>query len=298
MASDFTKPTWGSGASTVGIKPGQAQSQLSSINSSGPGTGESYFKDNQSVWQSPSYGEVNNQSLNSQYSDPNNRPQTTNNTQGWFDQYKGAMPSISSEPGFGAYFDNAKNRAKESIDQSMAARGAYGSSAANDQTSRAFTDLEGQRALKEADYNLARLGEQRAWQGQGGQLAGQADSNALNQSQDEQHWAQLLSQLGMDASQLGLQRTNAGMDAAGAAQGLQRNRGNDYFNQQMAQGDRMADLYKSVMLPAIDNDADLATQASAGGVAEGNQGAANERTNTQDMIDYGNTAASLYKSFY
>lgn len=275
-----------------------AQGHLSSLNSAGPGAGESYYNNNQGVWQSPSFGEVNNQGLAGQYSDPNNRPQTTNNSQVWFDQYKGAMPSISAEPGFGAYFDNAKNRAAESINQSMAARGAYGSSAANDQTSRAFTDLEGQRALKEADYNLARLGEQRAWHGQGGQLAGQADSNSLNQSQDEQRWAQLLSQLGMDASQLGLQRTNAGMDAASAAQGQQRSRGNDYFNQQLATGDRMADLYKSVMLPTIDNDADLALQASSGGIAEGNQGAANERQNTQDSLDYANTAASIYKSFY
>lgn len=295
-ATPSPTPSWGS--SPAGIQPGQAQSQLSSLNSSGPGTGEAYFGANKDVWQSPSFGEVNNQGLVSQYSDPSNRPQTTNNTQDWFDQYKGAMPNISAEPGFGAYFDNAKNRAAESINQAMAARGAYGSSAANDQTSRAFTDLEGQRALKEADYNLARLGEQRAWQGQGGQFAGQADNNALNQSQDMKGWAQLLSQLGLDASQLGLQRTNAGMDAAGAAQGMQRNRGNDYFNQQLATGDRMADLYKSVMLPTIDNDADLALQASSGGVAEGNQGAANERQNTQDTIDYANTGASLYKSLY
>lgn len=277
---------------------GQAQGHLSSLNSAGPGAGESYYNQNQGVWQSPSFGEVNNQGLAGYYSDPNNRPQTTNNSQSWFDQYKGAMPSISAEPGFGAYFDNAKNRAAESINQSMAARGAYGSSAANDQTSRAFTDLEGQRALKEADYNLARLGEQRAWQGQGGQFANQADNNALNRSQDEKGWTQLLSQLGLDASQLGLQRTNAGMDAASAAQGQQRSRGNDYFNQQLATGDRMADLYRTVMLPTIDNDADLALQASSGGIAEGNQGAANERQNTQDSLDYANTAASIYKSFY
>jgi hypothetical protein len=180
----------------------------------------------------------------------------------------------------------------------MAARGAYGSSAANDQTARAFTDLEGQRALKEADYNLQRLGEQRNWQSLGGQLAGQADTNSLNQNQNERQWAQMLSQLGMDASQLGLQRTNAGMDAAGAAQGMQRQRGQDYFNNELAKGDRMADMYKTVMLPALENDGTWFGEASSGGVAQGNQTAANERTNAQDTVDYANTGMALYNQFY
>jgi hypothetical protein len=281
-----------------GIQPGQAQSQLSSLNQSGPGAGESYYANNAGTWQSPSFGEVNNQGLVGQYSSPNARPKTTQNSNTWFQQYQGNMPNVASEPGFGAYFDNAKNRAAESINQAMAARGAYGSSAANDQTARAFTDLEGQRALKEADYNLQRLGEQRAWQGLGGQLAGQADTNALNQNQNERQWAQLLSQFGLDASQLGLQRTNAGMDAALGAQNAQRARGNDYFNQQMSMGDRLADLYKSTILPGLDNDAAMMENASSGGVAQGNQAAANERTNANDTLGYANTAAGLFNSFY
>lgn len=288
--------TWS--APPPGIQPGQKQSHMSSLNMSGPGAGESYYAANSGAWQTPSFGEVNNQGLVGQYSDPNARPTATQNTNNWFSQYQGAMPSISAEPGFGAYFDNAKNRAAESINQAMAARGAYGSSAANDQTARAFTDLEGQRALKEADYNLQRLGEQRAWQGLGGQLAGQADTNSLNAANNERQWAQMLSQLGLDASQLGLQRTNAGMDAAMATQGAQRSRGNDYFNQQMAMGDRMADLYKTTILPGLDNDAAMMENASSGGVAQGNQAAANERTNANDAIGYANTAASLYNGFY
>lgn len=288
--------SWGS--PPAGLQQGQAQSHLSSLNTSGPGTGESYYGQNAGVWQSPSFGEVNNQGLVGQYSDPNNRSATTDNSGNWFNQYQGAMPNISSEPGFGAYFDNAKNRAAESINQAMAARGAYGSSAANDQTARAFTDLEGQRALKEADYNLQRLGEQRGWQSLGGQLAGQADTNSLNNANNERQWTQLLSQLGLDASQLGLSRTNAGMDAALAAQGAQRTRGQDYFNNQMSMGDRMADLYKSTVLPGLDNDAAMMEQASSGGIAAGNQAANNERTNTQDTLGYTNTAANLYNSFY
>lgn len=303
--NDWLNPGGGSGGGSAtwgpqpaGLQPGKAQSHLSSVNTSGPGAGESYYGQNAGVWQSPSFGEVNNQGLVGQYSDPGNRQATTDNSGAWNSQFQGAMPNISSEPGFGAYFDNAKNRAAESINQAMAARGAYGSSAANDQTARAFTDLEGQRALKEADYNLQRLGEQRGWQSLGGQLAGQADTNSLNNANNERQWTQLLSQLGLDASQLGLNRTNAGMDAALAAQGAQRTRGQDYFNNQMAMGDRMADLYKSTVLPALDNDAVLMKEASSGGIAEGNQSASNERTNAQDTVDYTNTAVNLYNSFY
>jgi hypothetical protein len=289
-------PSWGNQG--PGIQPGQAQSHLSSVNTSGPGAGESYYNANSNVWQAPSFGEVNNQGLVGKYSNPGARPATTDNSGAWNNQFQGAMPSISSEPGFGSYFDNAKNRAAESINQAMAARGAYGSSAANDQTARAFTDLDGQQALKEADYNLQRLGEQRGWQSLGGQLAGQADTNSLNNANNERQWTQLLSQLGLDASQLGLSRTNAGMDAALAAQGAQRTRGQDYFNNQMSMGDRMADLYKSTILPALDNDAAMMEQASSGGVAAGNQAANNERTNANDTLGYANTAASLYNSFY
>jgi hypothetical protein len=271
---------------------------MSSLNMSGPGTGESYYSANSGAWQSPSFGEVNNQGLVGQFSDPNARPATTQNSNDWFQQYQGAVPNIAAEPGFGAYFDNAKNRAAESINQQMAARGAYGSSAANDQTARAFTDLEGQRALKEADYNLARLGEQRNWQSLGGDLASAADTNSLNRGKDERDWADMLARMGMDASQMGLDRTNAGMDASMAAQGAQRTRGNDYFNQQLTMGDRMAEIYRMTMLPGLDNDAAMMEQASSGGVAQGNQAAANERTNAQDTVDYANTSMALYNQFY
>ncbi len=297
-SSPWSSPSSGGGASTAGIQPGQAQGHLSSLNSSAPTDTKKTFDANSNVWFNPSHGEVNTQGLIGQFSDPNNRAQTTDNSQTWFNQFSGAMPSISAEPGFGAYFDNAKNRAAESINQAMAARGAYGSSAANDQTARAFTDLEGQRALKEADYNLQRLGEQRGWQSLGGQLAGSADSSNLANAGMEKDWVNLLHSMGIDASRLGLDRTNAGTDAAVAATRDERTRGQDYFNNQLAMGDRLADLFKTVMLPALDNDGVWMEKASSGGLAEGNQAANNERTNADDTLGYANTAASLYNSFY
>lgn len=281
--------------SSPGLKPGEAQPQLSSLNQSGPGTGESYYANNQGIWQSPSFGETNTQGVVNHYSDPSNRPALTQNSQNWFQQYTGAMPNIATDPGLAPYYNNAEKRSTEGINQAVAARGAYGSSAANDQISRGITDLEADKANREADYNLRRIGEQRAWQGLGGQLAGQADSQSQAASQDAQNWAGLLSKLGLDASGMGLNRTNAGMDAASSAQSQQRNRGNDYFSQQQSQGDRLAELYKNIMLPGLDNDAAMMENASSGGVAEGNQAAANEQQNAQNTINMAKEGAGAYQ---
>lgn len=285
-------------SSGPGLQPGQAQPQLSSLNQSGPGAAEQYYDANKGVYQSPAFGEVNTQGVVSNYSDPSNRPAVSNDSQSWFQQYAGAMPNIATDPGLDPYYNNAEKRSTEGINQAVAARGAYGSSAANDQISRGITDLEADKAQHEAQYNLQRLGEQRAWQGLGGQMAGQADQSSQAQSQDQQHWAQLLSQLGIDSSQLGLQRTNAGMDAAGNAQGAQRARGDDYFNQQMSSGDRMSDLIKSILMPGLDNDASMMSDASSGNIAQGNAAAANEQTNSQNTMNGISSAANLYGQIY
>lgn len=285
-------------SSGPGLQPGQAQPQLSSLNESGPTDAKKFFDANSGVWQSPSYGEVNTQGIVSNYSDPSNRPAVSNDSQNWFQQYAGAMPNIATDPGLDPYYNNAEKRSTEGINQAVAARGAYGSSAANDQISRGITDLEADKAQHEAQYNLQRLGEQRAWEGLGGQLAGGADASSVAQSQDQQHWADLLSKLGIDASRLGLDRTNAGADAAGNATGAERTRGQDYFNDQLAMGDRMSDLIKSIMMPGLDNDATFMSDASSGNVAEGNAKAANETTNAQNTTNAVTSAAQLFTGGY
>lgn len=277
-----------------GLQPGQTQPQFSGVDFTKPGASEQYFADNKGVWENPSFGEVNAQGIVGHYTDPNSRPQVTNNSGQAYADYRSQMPTIASDPGLSPYFDNAKSRAAESINQTMAARGAYGSSAANDQISRAYTDLEGQRALKEADYNLARLGEQRNWLGLGGELANLTDLRSDAASQDERMWAELLAKLGLDASKMGLDRTNSGADAAANAQGNERNRGNDYFNNTLAMGDRTADLYTRWMGPALDNDAAMFGQSNSGGIAGANAQVSNEANNAANTIEYGKTAASVY----
>lgn len=264
-----------------GLQPGQNQGQLQGFDQSQYGPGEQYYRDNAVVWQSPSSGEQNAQSIIGKYA--GGTPQLTNNTQNWFNQFQGSMPNIAADPGLGAYYENAKNRASESIDQAAAARGNYGSSAAIDQNARAFTDLEADRAKNEAQYNLQRLGEQRAWQGLGGQFAGAADSQSLNASQNEQGWQNFLANLGLNSSQFGLQRTNAGMDAATGAQNLNRNRVQDAFGNQLAMGDRMAGIMADAYYPGLDNDAAL-LQSAVGGNLAGSNAALGQDYRSQDQF--------------
>ncbi len=280
-----------------GLQPGQNMPQMQGFDFSKPGAAEQQWTDQGWVYEQPSFGEVNTQGIVQNFSNPANRPDVTNNQQGWFDRFSSSMPSIASDPGLAPYFENAKNRAAESINKSAAATGSYGASSANDQISRAFTDLEGQRALKEADYNLSRLGEQRAWEGLGGQLGAGADAASVAASQDEQGWADLLSKLGIDSSRLGLDRLNSSFDASNVAQGAQTARGQNAIANEAAAADRLVDLFKFFMGPALANEWDAMEAASSGGVAEGNAAVANENANANTTADAVTTGLSLHDRY-
>jgi len=107
-------------------------------------------------------------------------PEIPNNAQGEYDYFGSHRPDFGAEPDLGAYYENAKRRADESIRNIMSAKGAYGSSAANAMSQEAITNLEAQRAKEEADYGLRRLAEERAWAGTGGTLAQGADVSGTN----------------------------------------------------------------------------------------------------------------------
>lgn len=283
--------------SSPGLQPGQAIPGMEWVSqATGPVAGD-YYNQNRSVWESPSSGEVNAQGIVNQFSDPNNRPQGTQNTQNFYDQYMGNMPNINSDPGYGEYFQHAKDRSAESINQTMAARGAYGSSAANDQISRAFSDLDAQQAEKEADYNLRRIGENRAWQSLGGSLAGQADQNSLANASQTKDWENMLGQLGLSASQLGLSRTNAGMDAANAATAEKRNAGQDMFNNQQGMGDRLSENTMKSLMQMLGMDSEFFDKLQSGNLAAGNQAAANEQTNNQNTLNLIGTGLKGYDYF-
>jgi hypothetical protein len=80
------------------------------------------------------------------------------------DRLLAARPELQNDAGLGLYYDNAQRRATETINRTLGARGAYGSSAADDQIAESTVNLNAERANREADYNLKRSAENRAWE--------------------------------------------------------------------------------------------------------------------------------------
>lgn len=134
----------------------------------------------------------------------------------------------SNAPGYDAYFDRARERMAGGINDQLAARGAFGSSAGMDQVSQGLADLNAQQASREADYGLNRLGAL-------GGLAFQAQNAQLGR----------LGQ-GMGAAQASdvadLNRLTAGAGLAQAAQDARRQRGRDYMGDVFAPAGQMSAL--------------------------------------------------------
>lgn len=234
-------------------------------------------------------------------------------------QFQQNRPDIAQDPGLDPYYQNAQRRALEAINQNAATRGAYGSSAAMAQGQEAITDLAAEQANREAQYNLQRLGEQRAWEGLGGQLAGQ-------QSQSQLGWAQGLGQLGLGAEgmglqrqlgaanlaqqmqgmregrmgqgfaqgaaaqQLGLGRMGQGFNEAMAAQGARENRLQNMINNQMAQQNALLPLILGAQEGLIGGDLAL-LNAQLGGPLAASQEAVNQQQRRREATTSGLGAA-------
>lgn len=80
-----------------------------------------------------------------------------------YDKRQADQSTLSADPNFGDFYDNAIRRSVEGINKNLGARGAYGSSAADDQIKESITNLNAERANREADYNLQRSADARAW---------------------------------------------------------------------------------------------------------------------------------------
>ncbi len=182
-----------------------------------PGAGEDFFKQTKGQYGQAGMGENFAKDSLGQFGGGKN-PKVSENSQSYFQEFNANKPSVAEEPGFGAYYDRAKTRSASGINKQLAARGLFGSTGGMDQIGQAMTDLDAQQANREADYNLSRLGEQRQWESLGGNLAGQADSNSMNQSQNALSWMQGLGNLANAGQGMQMSRLGQGQDAANAAQ--------------------------------------------------------------------------------
>lgn len=269
-------------------QPGQQTANQNAVNASGlnmmtPGAGEAFWNQHGGYYTQPTAGQtlfgeergLQQKGLGENYAGEQaikyqgGTPQMTQNSQTNYQNFMSQIPNIAQDPGLTPYYQNAEANTTAAIDQAMAARGMNGSSAATGEIAKAVGGLEAEKAGREAQYNLARLGEQRAWLGQGGALAGQADTMSNAASQNQLNWMQglggltqgaeglglartgLYGQLAGQADQSGLARMNSGMGAALGSQGAQENRGQNYFGNEMALGgaynNTMGDVYNPML---------------------------------------------------
>jgi hypothetical protein len=225
--------------SSPGMMPGNTTG-MESLDISGPGAAELYYGNNQDAYQTPGQteqwwnrnqgqfgtpgmGEGYAAGAVSRYGDGRN-PQGSNYQQETYRQFQGDRPDISADAGLDPYYEHARKMGSEALNNQMAARGGFNSSAATDQLGNLYSSLGADQANREAQYHLQRLGEQRAWDQLGGQLAGGLDANSLAQSQNQLEWTTALGNIANMGQQDWLQRMNAGMGGAGNADTAMLNR--------------------------------------------------------------------------
>lgn len=218
-----------------------------------PGVAEQWQQQNQSRFLQPGAAQNYWQQVQGQYGPGG--PGTTNYSEQAYKNFQ--KPNIANDPGLDPYYQNAQKRLTEGINNQAAARGMFGSSGALNQLTEGMGNLAAEQANREAQYNLQRLGEQRAWEGLGGQLAGQADQSSRAGSQDALAWTQGLGQLAGNADQSELSRLMGGMNAATTAQQLGRERARDYIGDMMGASGALAGMTGNTYDDMLQTDAGL-----------------------------------------
>lgn len=246
----------------------------------------------------------------------NGTPGVTQNAQSAYDDFTRNRVDLATDPNMGAYYENAKRRSAEDINRQMAARGAYGASAATDRVAEAFTDLEAERALNEANYGLKRADTIRGFGETAGNLARGADISSEAGSRNERDWVDALGGLSMDAERAALDRNDlrlrgagqvddawsdrmtTGADIADRAQSHQRERGQDYFNNTFDMATVLADLSGGAYEDMSEADKELMDAALAAELGLSSERLNQDYKQTAQMdADFWKTA-DLATSFY
>lgn len=264
LSGGNTPQDWGQGIQNApftphstgpGVTPGQ-QSPDPNFNFSGPGYGENFFQQNQGAFTQPTQSGQFFQNAMSQYP---NAPQVSNNSQTEYSNF--VRPELAADPGLNPYYQNAADHLSARLNNQFGSRGMFGSSAATSQLGHSLGDLFADQANREAQYNLQRTAEQRAWEQLGGQLAGQADANSRLGSQNELAWLQGLGGLAGQADQTKLAQLMGGMQGALGAQDAMRTRGQDYFNNTMGPAMAMMGMTNDAYNDMLTSDAQMMMNA-------------------------------------
>lgn len=248
-----------------------------------PGAAESYFSQNMSKWGGAGPGQQYAANAADKLSGPGAGNDYWGGVAGKFKSPKDASQNAttawnsfqSSVPAdMSSYYDQSVKNTNKDINNQMAARGLYNSSAATNAIGTADANIRAQQAKDEAQYGLSRAGL-------GGQLASSADTSSRGASQDMLSWLsrggeladQLqglntsqfmgLGNLGLGMDQSDLSRLNSGMSAASGAQNALRGRGQDYFNNNMGLATANAGGLTNIYGQQLQNDQALQEQQIA-----------------------------------
>lgn len=131
-----------------------------------------------------------------------------NNAQEAYGMTKGMLPG-SLQPQFDKYYDRMKDKVMSDVDSQSAARGAYGSNSALNNSIGAGLDVEAQRAKAATDFSLQDSQNQMAWQGLLGSQARGADLSGLGIYGSK-----------LQGAQFGLDKTRLGGELAFKAEGM------------------------------------------------------------------------------
>lgn len=267
-----------------GYTPGVTPGTLNGLDMTQPGALEQYQSQHAGAFGQPTLSQMFAKNATAQYGGPQ---QVTDNAQTAFNSMQSSVPA-NMDP----YYDNQRRIANENINRSMAARGAYGSSAANDQISEADTNLAADQAQKDAAYGLNRSSLL-------GSLGSAADASSLNASGNQRGWTSALGALAQGGDSSGLQNLVAGGNLAGAAQGAQTTRGQNAFTNNLTMGDRMSGIMGTGYGNIFGADEGLAKDViglDTGTAADAyNQASQNSATQHQNAADFTNLFGNAVK---
>lgn len=177
----------------------------------------------------------------------------SNQAQQAFSQAMGQVPADMS-----AYYEQAGKQAIQGIDKQAAARGVYGSSAAQELGQGALQNLAAQRAMQEGQYGINRAG-MLGQLGQGAAASQQAAFSQLGQMSQLQQRQELEAMRGM-------------ADISLATDKERRGRVGDVFGMEFDLGNKLAGITGVMDATAFDVDRDIygnIIEAGLGGTAAG-----------------------------
>jgi hypothetical protein len=208
-----------------------------------PGVTEQFWNQNQNMWfGGPSMDWVNqsapsnqNQGSGAQAFGPAGAGQQFwNQVQGKFNDY-----SKDLTPQFDQFWDRATDKAIGASESAAAARGSYGSSQQLNNVGNVAADMNAQRAKEASNFALQNAKNQREALGTFGNLAFNASGEDLQYDQQ------------------GLNRLNAGFNAAQAADASRRARTQDAFGNNMQYLNTMLPFLQGNYNGIFDSDANL-----------------------------------------